>query len=91
MKYCLHQKIHLILQQPSTQNLHRNLLQHLLHDLHHQKRNMGEVAVSKNLIQKKSIRNYCLHQKIHLILQQNSNQNLHRNLLQHLHLYLHYK
>ena len=36
MKYCLHQKIHLILQQPSTQNLHRNLLQHLHHDLHHQ-------------------------------------------------------
>ena len=49
---------------------------------------MGEVAVSENLIQKKSIINYCLHQKIHLILQQNSNQNLHRNLLQHLHLYL---
>ena len=42
---------------------------------------MGEVAVSKNLIQKKSIINYCLHQKIHLILQQNSNQNLHWNLL----------
>ena len=36
MKYCLHQKIHLIFQQPSTQNLHRNLLQPLHHDLHHQ-------------------------------------------------------
>ena len=52
---------------------------------------MGEVAVSENLIQIKSIINYCLHQKIHLILQQNSNQNLHRILLQHLHLYLHHE
>ena len=43
---------------------------------------MREVAVSENLIQKKSIIKYCLHQKIHMILQQNSNQNLHWNLLE---------